>query len=272
MKLSLILSILLLFAGCAKSPADTDPRLYVFDCGYIKFKDISNFGLTNDETGVREMFVPCYLIEHENGRLLWDAGLPLSVVGQGMISVRPGVEQSYETSLIQQLKEIDVRPQMVDFIALSHMHSDHVGAAKEFKEATLLIQQQEFEAAFTKVSDFPIFDISLYKELENNRRKILIGDFDVFGDRSVTILSAPGHTPGHQVLLLRLENYGPLLLSGDLYHFVKSREVKATPVFNVNAVQSRESMVKIEEVIASEGATLWIEHNCEELKFGSIVL
>ena len=160
-----------------------------------------------------------------------------------------------------ELKEIDVQPQMVDFIALSHMHSDHVGAAKEFKQATLLIQQPEFKAAFTKVSDYPIFDISLYKELENNRRKILIGDFDVFGDGSVPILSAPGHTPGHQVLLLRLKNHGPLLLSGDLYHFVKSREVKATPVFNVNAVQSRESMVKIEEVIVSEGATLWIEHN-----------
>ena len=257
----LALCILLLFASCEPKIEGSGPRLYVFDCGSIKFEDISHFGFSNDQTEVRELFVPCYLIEHDKGRLLWDSGLPLSVVGKGEITVRPGIEQSYKRSLIQQLNEMDIQPEMVNFIALSRMHSDHVGAAKEFKQATLLIQQPEFEAAFTNVADYPVFDFSVYKELENNKRQILNGDFDIFGDGSVMILNAPGHTPGHQVLLLRLKNYGPLLLSGDLYHFVKSRELKAIPTFNVDAAQTLESMEKIEGIIASEKATLWIEHN-----------
>ena len=94
----------------------------------------------------------------------------------------------------------------------------------------------------------------------------MTGNFDVFGDGSVIIISAPGHTPGHQVLLLRLKNYGPILLSGDLYHFVKSRELKAIPAFNTDAEKTLESMKKIEKIINTEEATLWIEHNLELAK------
>ena len=148
----------------------------------------------------------------------------------------------------------------IDFIALSHLHSDHVGAATMFNEATWLVQEPEFEAAF---SPSPMFDLSLYEGLKSNKRQILNGDFDVFGDGSVTILSAPGHTPGHQVLLLDLKAFGPLLLSGDLYHFVKSRELKSVPDFNVNAEETLESMSKIENIIATKKATLWIEHSLD---------
>ena len=108
-KISLFLSTLLLFAGFETTNEGSGLRLYVFDCGSIKFEDISHFGFSNDQTEVREMFVPCYLIEHDKGRLLWDSGLPLSVVGQGKIIVRPGIEQSYKRSLMQQLNEMDIK-------------------------------------------------------------------------------------------------------------------------------------------------------------------
>ena len=107
-KISLVLSILLLFSGFEITNEGSGLRLYVFDCGSIKFEDISHFGFSNDQTEVREMFVPCSLIEHDKGRLLWDSGLPLSVVGKGEITVRPGIEQSYKRSLIQQLNEMDI--------------------------------------------------------------------------------------------------------------------------------------------------------------------
>jgi len=90
---------------------------------------------------------------------------------------------------------------------------------------------------------------------------LLDGDHDVFGDGSVKILSAPGHTPGHQVLALELRELGPLVLSGDLYHFRKSRELRATPTFNTDRERTLRSMDKIEAYIAERGATLWIEHD-----------
>ena len=260
MKYLKIVLFLFLISSCASNTNNPNLKLYVFDCGLIKFDDISFFGLSNDDTEVRELFVPCYLVEHDQGSLLWDAGLPLSFAGKGKIITRPGIEQSYEISLIEQMEKMNIKTNEIDFIALSHLHSDHVGAATMFKEATWLVQEPEFEAAF---SSSPIFDLTLYEGLKSNKRQILNGDFDVFGDGSVTILSAPGHTPGHQVLLLDLDAFGPLLLSGDLYHFVKSRELKSVPDFNVNAEQSLESMSRIENIIVSKKATLWIEHSLD---------
>ena len=75
------------------------------------------------------------------------------------------------------------------------------------------------------------------------------------------IVSAPGHTPGHQALLVHLRNTGPVLLSGDLYHFRATRRLRAVPTFNSNADQTLASMDKVEQLIAETGATLWIEHD-----------
>jgi len=82
-----------------------------------------------------------------------------------------------------------------------------------------------------------------------------------FGDSSVRIIAAPGHTPGHQVLYLDISNYGPLILSGDLYHFEASRALRRIPVFNTNVEDTLNSMEKIEELLISSGATFWIEHS-----------
>ncbi len=253
----------LLLACCslAALPATAaNVRLTVFDCGIIHVYDVRTFSLTNEETTVRELFVPCYLIEHPDGRLLWDAGLPLSMVGQGLIESPPDMAMAYETSLIDQLAELSLSPDDIDFAAYSHMHFDHVGAANAFSSAKLLIQDTEYQAAFVE-KDNPYFQPDLYEELVDSEKEILSGDYDVFGDGSVVIISAPGHTPGHQVLLLKLDNFGPLILSGDLYHFRKSRELRRAPQFNVDAEQTFRSMDKVEALIKAEGATFWIEHD-----------
>jgi N-acyl homoserine lactone hydrolase len=259
-RMSLML-VLCLTTLAVNSTATAGPKLYVFDCGYIATTDISSFGLKNEDTDVRELFVPCYMIEHENGRLLWDAGLPLNLAGKGDVAVDAHTKMSYSVSLLDQLSELKLKPEDFGYLALSHMHFDHVGAAQEFADATLLIQKTEFDAAFVNKDENPYFDPSLYMQLEANKRVILEGDYDVFGDGSVMIYGAPGHTPGHQVLLVKLENTGPIMLSGDLYHFEKSRELQATPTFNVDAPLTIKSMNRIEKVIAEQGATLWIEHN-----------
>ncbi len=236
-----------------------DLKLYVFDCGRLNFDDVSAFGLSNEETDVRQLFVPCYIIEHENGRLLWDAGLPLNVVGQGT----PTDAMWYEKSLLDQMAQMDLTPADVDLAAFSHFHYDHVGAANAFKNSTILIQQAEYIAAFEHPETNPVFNPALYDELKDSKRIILNGDHDVFGDGSVKIISAPGHTPGHQALYLELNNFGPLILSGDLYHFVKSRQDRRTPSFNTDAAETLRSMDKVEALVKSTGATFWIEHDLE---------
>ena len=238
-----------------------DPKLYLFDCGSIVMPDISAFGINNDETDVRELFVPCYLIEQDGKRLLWDGGLPLNLVGAGPQTMESGAIVEYKQSVVDQLAAIGVTPADIDYTAYSHFHFDHVGAANAFTSSTLLINQAEFDAAFIHPEDNPIFDISLYGELRDNPKILLSDTHDVFGDGTVSIIPAPGHTPGHQVLLINFSNTGAVMLSGDLYHFEISRRERRTPDFNTDKAQTLRSMDKIEALLQQTGATLWIEHN-----------
>ena len=261
--ITLVVCTALLVVSSLAATAQADVRLTVFDCGYLHFEDVSPFSLTNDETAVRELFVPCYLIEHPEGRLLWDAGLPIGIAGEDPVELASGATMRYAVSLLDQMARQTLKPEDVDLVAFSHMHFDHVGAANLFSHAKLLIQQAEYQAAFVDKDD-QVYDTTtpaLFLDLADSEREMLKGDHDVFGDGSVVIVSAPGHTPGHQVLLVHLSNFGPLVLSGDLYHFRKSRELRRAPQFNSGAQQTLESMDKVEALIASEGATLWIEHD-----------
>ena len=90
---------------------------------------------------------------------------------------------------------------------------------------------------------------------------MLGGDHDVFGDGTVRIIAAEGHTPGHQVLFVDLEDTGPVVLSGDPYHFQYSRANRVVPLFNVDAEQTLQSMAKVEALVAETGADFWLQHD-----------
>jgi len=260
MKKTLCLTVTLALI-CTAHTAWANPKLYMFDCGTITMSDVSAFGLSNEETDVRELFVPCYLIENDGKRLFWDGGLPIGLAGLGLQTDENGMGLSYERSVVEQLAELGVAPGDIDFAAYSHFHFDHVGAANVFAASTLLINQNEWDAAFLHAEENPIFDKNLYADLEQSPKVLLSEDHDVFGDGSVIIVPAPGHTPGHQVLLVNLANTGPIVLSGDLYHFEFSRRMRRVPSFNTDADQTLKSMEKIEALLEASGAVMWIEHN-----------
>ena len=231
-------------------------KLYVFDCGRLTFATVEAFGIADDETDVRELVVPCYVIEHPDGRLLWDGGLPSSVAsGEGPET------QRLDRTLAAQLPALDLDMAAFDYLAFSHLHFDHVGVANEVTGATWIVQRPEHEAAFADPVAVPSFDLALYGNLRDADTLVIDGDHDVFGDGRVRILSAPGHTPGHQVLFLDLAETGPLVLSGDLYHFRLSREDRRVPGFNTDADATLRSMEKVEAFVEETGATFWIEHD-----------
>jgi len=89
----------------------------------------------------------------------------------------------------------------------------------------------------------------------------LEGDYDVFGDGSVMIISTPGHTPGHQALLVRLRKTGAVVLSGDAVHFKSNWENRRVPILNSSKEQTLASMQRISEVLTREHAQLWMNHD-----------
>lgn len=263
------LSVLLTLASCAPE-IETAPdrsaslKLYVFDCGRMQYDDeaidMLDFGFTSEDTDVRELVVPCYVIEHERGRLLWDGGLAAATVEAASSENPSGIRMRLGRSLEEQLSEIELDYASFDYVAFSHMHPDHVGVANDVRGATLLIQRAEYEAAFAEEVTVLGFDPPLYEGLRTVDRRLLDGDHDVFGDGRVRIFAAPGHTPGHQVLFVDLEKNGPVILSGDLFIFQLNRTSQLVPAFNVDPEATRASMARIEALIEETGAELWIEH------------
>lgn len=264
----LFIFALVLLLGMSPSTAQHSPKLYLFDCGQLLFDSVESYGLSDEETDIRELAAPCYLIEHKGGRLLWDAGLPPHLKSDEWMEIEgfPGSYARMKRTLESQLGDLDLTWNDIDYAAFSHTHFDHMGAANELKNTTIIMQQPEYEAAFADTVTATGFVPSTYEQLQHAEFIIIDGDHDVFGDGSVRILSTPGHTPGHQSLFLDLAEYGSLILSGDLYHFRFSREHRRYPVFNSDGTATLESIDRIERLIEETGAALWIQHDLELFK------
>ena len=227
-------------------------RLYVFDCGYIFLDDetLEILSLAPEEVATRDMAVPCYLVEHPQGTLVWDTGLPLG----------PDAEKTLES----QLAELGYSFGDITYVAMSHMHGDHAGNANAFRDSIWLAREAERAYAFSGATEGVGWGTpEIYAELEHSETIVIEGDddHDVFGDGQVVIVSTPGHTPGHQVLLVDLAETGPIVLSGDLYHTAPSYELRRVPTFNLDAAQTRASFEKLDALLERTGAELWIEHD-----------
>ncbi len=244
-----------------KAQLPNSVRLYVFDCGKLDIPDITPYQLTRAEIATNVMSVPCFLIAHPRGTLMWDVGaVPDRLIPAG----GTGTLRGYGTSskkLETQLNEIGYRPRDITYLSLSHFHWDHVGNANMFAGATWLVRQGERDVMF---SDPPSTrtEPQNFNALKNSKTTIITtADYDVFGDGSVVIKSAPGHSPDHQVLFVKLSKTGPVVLSGDLYHYPEERALKKIPTTEFNREQSATSRAAIEAFLMRTHAQLWIEHD-----------
>ncbi|HET9362390.1 MAG TPA: N-acyl homoserine lactonase family protein [Vicinamibacterales bacterium] len=239
----------------------TSPRIYVFDAGNIKGLDPKLFNFTREELKEVDFVNIAYLIAHPKGTLMFDAGAVTDshFKGDGT-PVTEGVV-SASRPLKPQLAAAGYAPAEVTYLAMSHYHSDHTANANDFAGATWIVQKAERDAMF---ADKPqgIIQPAHYSALRNAKTRVLDNqDLDVFGDGTVVVMSTPGHTPGHQVLFVRLAKRGPVLLAGDLYHYPEERTTGRIPTFEFNAEQSRASRQKVEAFVKQMKAELWIEHD-----------
>lgn len=239
-------------------------RLYVFDCGNIDVNDVSAFHPDYGKGEKSKLAASCYLIKHPKGTLEWDTGL-----SDELLKVPGGKDLGFVVlhvtkGLAAQYAELGIAPDSVNFVGISHMHPDHAGNLNLFPRATVLMQKEEYEAAFSPDPAKYHFDPASYPTLEANPVKKLAGDFDVFGDGTVVIKRAVGHTPGHQVLLVKLPKTGNIVLSGDLVHFQENWEKRNVPGLNFNKEQSIQAMADVDALLKANNATLWIQHDAPQ--------
>ncbi len=244
----------------AGAPASTQTRvgvdkLYIFNCGEGHVIDISRWSPGVNVGMPMDMAENCYLMHHPQGWLLWDTGVPDAVAampdGQAPADPRAIFWRRPKT-LASQLEALGVKPAEIKYLAISHTHPDHIGNVELFPQAMLLVQKAEYEWPNP-------LGVGRFKP-EHPVTK-LEGDYDVFGDGSVTIISTPGHTPGHQSLLVKLPKTGAVLLSGDAMHFKDNWDNRRVPSINTDKDKTLVSMQRIADVLAKEKAQLWINHD-----------
>ncbi len=272
-----IFSVLMIVAGTAAADASSKlpdsrnaafaERLYRLDCGESLANDESVWTPGENIGRSIEFSSTCWLIKHRGEWLLWDTGVPEATLNdpRGWSTLPRLIVYHLHKSLRAQLAEIGLIPGNIGRVAVSHTHGDHIGNVGLFPGATILMQQAEY--SWIHSPDGPNDNVNqlmaLARKLLGTPKNLQLveGDSDVFGDGSVTLIATPGHTPGHQSLLVHLKRSGFIILSGDVVHTEENFEKDVVPSLNTNKADSIASMERIRKLIAAYQATLFINHD-----------
>jgi N-acyl homoserine lactone hydrolase len=241
-----------------------DVRLYVLDTGLIECADYAMFSPNAGPNVRQDLSVRSYVVVHPQGVLVWDTGIEDAIAGlpDGKQIIDP-ITFKVPRTMRSQLAEIGLEPGEADYLGLSHLHVDHVGNIDLFPEATVLLQEAEADAGFGPHAEELTLIPETYAALNRDKIRTVSGDCDLFGDGSVVLISLPGHTPGHQGLLVRLPQSGPILLATDITYSARDYADAAVRESNVDLEQSRESIDRAKQIEREQGATVWLHHDRE---------
>ncbi|QTD36488.1 MBL fold metallo-hydrolase [Polaribacter batillariae] len=267
MKKILFLLLAISIVSCKKTEKKVEEtskpkvKLHQLVGGTIFVKKLEVFSQDSTYKGQTKEFTDTYyVIEHPKGNLMWDAGLPEQFVMPEPFDEPSGVFRIQRPdSLANQLNSIGFKKDDFKYFAMSHSHFDHTGHANYMKDATWIVQENEYNSVLgdsLKTKNPAVAALKNVKKIK--------GDYDVFGDGTVVIKYMPGHTVGHQVLYVDLGLEKPILLAGDLYHFKENREHKRVPSFNYDVKQTLESMEKFEAFAKEKNAEVIIQHSPQD--------
>ena len=238
--------------------AAADMTLTRLDCGTPqaplavnqRFSDTYSYG------DLKLQFVySCYLVKHGDDYLLWDTGHAMTAP-----NVAPKV------SLVDQLAKLNLKPEQIKYVGISHYHADHTGQVGSFPQATLLIGKGDWDA-ITSPKPAEGVNFAPFANWSKGEGKVepVALDKDVFGDGSVLMLYTPGHTPGHHSLLVKLQS-GNYLITGDAAHFRENWESDGVPLFNFDRSQTVASLERLKKIATNFKATVIIQHDARDVE------
>ena len=239
-------------------------RLYALDTGVIECADYAMFSPSAGPDEYREMSVRSYLVVHPEGTLLWDTGIDDEIAWlEAGLRVLPPIVFRVPRTLRHQLRELGIAPDRVDVVGLSHLHVDHVGNVGLFPQARVLLQRAEYAAGYGPDPQRFTLIPDTYAALDRDRIEAIDGEHDVFGDGRVVMTPLPGHTPGHQGLLVVLPETGPVLLAGDIAYSEADYAASAVRADNVDLDASRRSIENAKALERDTGARVWLHHDLD---------
>ncbi len=255
-------------AGVRRRQRDAGIKLFMFQTGTLRTRE--KYIKMNQGEEDYEIPVPWFLIKHPSGNVVIDGGNSVKVAIDkrkhwgSVIDVYDPVMSSNE-NCVDQCRSVGVEPEDVKYVLQSHLHLDHTGAIGRFPNAQHVVQQVEYDYAF----DPDWFAKGAYIPEDFDQKgldwRFLRGKnsdhYDLFGDRAITMIFTPGHSPGHQSFLVNLPNTGAVLLTIDAAYTTDHWDNKALPGLIHSAADVADSVAKLRKLAEQENALVVTGHD-----------
>jgi glyoxylase-like metal-dependent hydrolase (beta-lactamase superfamily II) len=239
--LSLGLCALVGFAASVAAAASPQGmQLYVFTSGRL---NLDKSLLQNGGSGKIQVPVAFFLIKHPKGNVLFDCGNNDRIItdpsywGPFVAALDP--ERTPDIAIDAQLSKINMKPADVKYVVLGHFHVDHAGNVGKFPDSTMVYQRDEIKNAFWPApgyatffitGDFDMLRSAVGQPMANKQKAIeLDGDLDLFGDGSIYVHRTVSHTPGSQILVVRLPKTGTVVLTSDAVYLKENLDKNLLP-------------------------------------------
>ena len=237
-------------------------RVIAFTCGWLTGPLA---GFLAGEEGRLRVPVPCYLIDHPRGKVLFDTGLHRSLATDpagrlGFLAKVFDVEFGAGEVVSARLASVGIDPAEIDYVVNSHLHFDHVGGNAEIPNARIVVQRPEWQAGHEpRLARRNAYDARDYDTGHDVLQ--VAGEHDLFGDGRVVCMPTYGHTPGHQSLCVRLDS-GPILLAGDACYLRRSLDDMHLPTVVHDGDAARAALRRL-DAHRRDGTRIFFGHDPE---------
>jgi glyoxylase-like metal-dependent hydrolase (beta-lactamase superfamily II) len=278
--LAAVVGAIFWLAGAASAASPEGMRLYVFSSGWLS---IDKAALQTGATGKISVPVAFFLVKHPKGNVIFDTGNNDKVITDptywGPLAQMLGdASRTPDLAIDAQLDKIGVKPSDINYVVLGHMHLDHAGNVGKFPNATIVYQRDEIVNAFWPKPGFGCCYITgdfamLRNKVGDNdpaRQKVieLNGDLDLFGDGSIYIHRAVSHTPGTEMMVVRLPKTGPVVLTTDVCYLIENLQKDILPSIALayDPAGMLDAYSWIKHLMSAESADVIFAHDPETYK------
>ena len=238
-------------------------RFYVISTGFLEH-DLGV--LLAGKSGPVLSPIPAYLIETDDGWILYDCGPDPNVAidpqscWKGLLKIfQPKVKPS--DHIVARLDEIGLKPDDINYVVQSHLHFDHAGGLRNFPESKIVVHRDEYRFAHNPdpylkggylKSDFNYPDLNW--EFIDGDQVLVPG---------VTIVLTHGHSPGHLSIIIDLQNQGPIILAGDCIQLKANAERMILSGTCWNQALAYQGILRLKTLISVTKGELWPNHDIQ---------
>jgi glyoxylase-like metal-dependent hydrolase (beta-lactamase superfamily II) len=235
-------------------------RVHVLRVGH-EMSDKAAMTLLKDAGKIVEVPYHSYLIESSDGLVLVDTGSSVrwrEVHPQQLVEYWP-VMLKEEEHLDRMLKrELGFSVDDVHYVINTHLHYDHCGNNEMFQNAKFLVSEAEFAHAMAPGWWEALPYVRAVFDKPKLKYQVIRGNHEVLP--GVELIPTPGHTEGHQSVVIQLEESGPLILAGDAIYFRENLETPILPGVYVDARRYAESADRLKSLVDTRRGTLLLSH------------